>query len=239
MASWYAPLGTSRFAHQMPTGPKFQNLTGGRYGQWLVLFYAGVSRTGPSSMWQCRCNCGVERIVGGSELTCDRSKSCGCRTGVARVVRVPSRPSKTHGMFGTPEYGSWTSMIQRCCNPKAKGYHNYGGRGIRICAEWRASFQAFFAHVGRRPSPDHSIDRIDNEGHYEPGNVKWATDREQNSHRRDSRVIVFQGTSLTLIEWSRRLGMDDGTIASRLRRGWTVEDALTKPLGNGKHKTRH
>jgi hypothetical protein len=92
--------------------------------------------------------------------------------------------SRTHGRFGTPEYRVWAAMKRRCCNPNVWNFHRYGGRGIRMCDEWRDSFAAFYAHIGQRPSAQHSVDRIDNNGNYEPGNVRWATRQQQRANQR-------------------------------------------------------
>lgn len=98
---------------------------------------------------------------------------------------------RTHGMSKSPEYDAWESMKRRCLVPKASNFHNYGGRGIRVCDEWIESFDAFFDHIGPRPSPKHSLDRIDNDGHYEPGNVRWTTMSVQLFNRRPVKVDVF------------------------------------------------
>ena len=126
-----------------------------------------------------RCDCGNERSVWGTNLSNGDVRSCGCLARQAAAAR-----SWRHGGTGTPEYHAWCSMRQRCFNPKNPGYHLYGGRGITVCERWRASFTAFLADVGPRPSSIHSIDRIDNDGHYEPGNVRWTTADVQARNQR-------------------------------------------------------
>lgn len=98
---------------------------------------------------------------------------------------------RTHGMTGTTEYKIWEGIKQRCLNPNERGYPKYGGRGIKVCDEWAASFQAFFDYVGYRPGPEFTIDRIDNDGNYEPGNVRWATARQQSANQRPRRKPEF------------------------------------------------
>lgn len=121
-------------------------------------------------------------------------------------------------------------MLNRCKNPSQQNYAYYGGRGITVCAEWRRSFQSFLAHVGRRPTAKHSIDRIDNMGDYEPGNVRWATIEEQSGNRRGTRRLTYQGETLSLSAWGRRLAIHQSTLHRRIvELGWPIERALTAP----------
>jgi hypothetical protein len=169
--------------------PAFKDLTGRRFNRWTVLSCAGRSRGKSGNLiWLCRCDCGTIREVAGNNLPNGASKSCGCHNEEARRSRI------THGLTrrGKPkplEYSSWSSMIQRCTKPTNTKWHNYGGRGIRVCDRWRNSFEAFLEGMGPRPSPSHSIDRIDNDSNYEPGNCRWATPKEQraNQGRREQR----------------------------------------------------
>jgi hypothetical protein len=174
--------------------------------------------------YPCRCACGTERVVGARHLLDGRSHSCGCYR-LERSIAV----ARTHGATHTSEYTIWLGIIARCKNAKEKAYKNYGARGIRVCPEWRESFEQFIADVGQRPSPNHSLDRIDNNGDYEPGNCRWATDTEQQRNRRGNVRITAFGETVTLAEWSERTGIGGGTIRNRLRSGWDVEVALTKP----------
>jgi hypothetical protein len=121
-------------------------------------------------------------------------------------------------------------MKDRCENPASKSWSSYGGRGIRVCDEWRGDFVAFLRYVGSRPSSRHSLDRINNEGHYEPGNVRWATSQEQGSNTRRNRNLTFRGETRTFSEWADALGIKRSTLYMRLRAGLTVEEALTKPV---------
>lgn len=122
----------------------------------------------------------------------------------------------------TPEYKAWKDIIQRCTNPKNKRWDCYGGRGIKICHEWRQSYKSFLAHVGRRPSPKHSIDRIDNNGHYEPGNVRWTTHTQQLRNMRRNRFITYLGRTLCLQEWANEMGMAHQTLSQRLKNHGTI-----------------
>lgn len=128
-----------------------------------------------------------------------------------------------------PEYGVWRSMIQRCEYPRRPEYHRYGGRGIRVCPRWRLSFKDFYVDMGPRPSPRHSIDRIDNDGNYEPLNCRWATPEEQQANRSCAVWISHDGRRQTLQQWSDELGIPYATISARLRKGWPEERLLSRP----------
>lgn len=127
------------------------------------------------------CQCGKVIAASGKDIRTGHTRSCGC---LQQENRLTCR--RTHGETrpGTSEFGIWKTMIQRCENPAVEGYRNYGARGIKVCERWRNSYQAFLADMGRRPSRRHSIDRIENDGNYEPGNCRWATRFLQNTNRR-------------------------------------------------------
>jgi hypothetical protein len=132
------------------------------------------------------------------------------------------------GLSGLPEHDVWVSMWARCTKPTDKSFKNYGARGISVCARW-ADFALFLSDAGRRPSPAHSLDRIKNDLGYEPGNVRWATRREQSLNTRRNRRLTLNGETLTLCEWADRTGLPSDTIRGRLRRGWPEDLALAAP----------
>lgn len=142
-----------------------------------------------------------------------------------------------HGWRNTPEYAAWIGMRRRCKNPERKDYPRYGGRGIRVCAEWDTSFGAFINDMGARPGPGYSIDRINHDGHYEPGNVRWATAQQQTENRSNARVVCYLGETLPIGDWAVRLGIDYYTLWQRLRT-MPVDVALTKPLRKWTHSGR-
>ena len=133
-----------------------------------------------------------------------------------------------HGMNGTPERRIWLGVKARCNNPSYSGYKNYGGRGIKICDRWRV-FANFLEDMGSRPSPAHSIERINNNGHYEPGNCKWATRIEQNRNSRQNVKLTHNGQTMTAAEWADKLGIKHTTLYERIRKGFPVEAAPINP----------
>lgn len=138
------------------------------------------------------------------------------------------------GDCGKPEYRSWESMKYRCLNPNCRAYKDYGGRGIGVYGPWIASFAQFLEDVGPRPTLDHCLERIDNNGDYSPGNVRWATPLEQGSNKRNNRVIEFAGETLTLAQWARRVGVHRQVIRWRLNAGWPIERILDPRLELGR-----
>lgn len=155
--------------------------------------------------------------------------------GVARNYR---HGYKTAGKY-SPEYSVWVNMRARCNNPKNTRFKTYGARGIKVCPRWEEDFLNFLSDVGRRPTPDHSIDRIDNNGNYEPGNVKWSTRKEQCRNRSTSRLITFAGETKTLADWAEQTGLGMKLLHNRLSNGWSVRRALTEaPNGQARKSTR-
>lgn len=197
----------------------FIDLSGQRFGRLLV-----VSRS-PSDgkpRWLCRCDCGQDTIVKARHLRGGETTSCGC----FRREVIGDR-QRTHGMRNSPEYLTWQAMKRRCYTPTHKDYANYGGRGISICDRWLNSFEAFLGDMGPRPEA-RSIDRINNDGNYEPGNCRWATASEQSRNTRDSVTINHLGRTMPLVEAADLVGVNRHTARSRLKTGRPLELVLSK-----------
>ena len=144
----------------------------------------------------------------------------------------------SHRMTNTREYGIWCGMIRRCENIHDTSYPRYGGRGITVCARWREDFAVFYLDMGASPSSDHSIERRDNAGNYEPGNCIWATRAEQARNRRSTHLIQHAGRTLCITDWAREAGIKPGTLGYRLRSGMTMSEAMAVPVGSDELRPR-
>jgi hypothetical protein len=194
--------------------PRFIDRTDQRFGWLVVLERAG---THTPTEYFCECDCGRMTCVLANNLVRGLTTSCGCRRDAATAERSTTH-GHSRGRKHSPEYQAWNGMLMRCHNPADRVYPNYGARGIKVCEEWRASFEAFLHYVGTRPSGSHSLDRIDNERGYEPGNVRWATKRQQMMNRRTT--ITVDGRHIQDI--AREYGVREGTLYMAHRRGQDV-----------------
>jgi hypothetical protein len=180
--------------------------------------------------WRCQCVCGAEKLVFSTALLRGDTKSCGCKKGDI-IAEKNIRHGHSTGTRRTqsPEYASWAQAIQRCHNEKDGHFADYGGRGIKVCDRWRSSFESFLADMGPRPRGT-TIDRVDVNGDYAPGNCRWATPKQQCRNKRTNHYITLRGERLCVSEWSERSGISAGTIVARLARGWDEERAITAPV---------
>ena len=206
--------------------PRVKNLVGQTFGRLKVTDFSHRNERS-DQFWLCHCSCGKDKAINGSSLTSNRVLSCGC----LRSENMVNRNVPTHGMSHSMEYKSWRSMLDRCLNPNDKSWSDYGGRGITVCDEWKESFESFFADMGLKPGPKHSIERCDNSKGYSKGNCRWATSKEQNRNRRSNTFVEMDGKRLTIVEWCEIYGIHPNTVHSRIgQRRWSVERAIKTPV---------
>ena len=193
--------------------PKFMDLTLQTFEGFSVKEYVG--RVNGNNTWICVCFCGKEFRSNTGNIRSGHTTSCGCKRDLAMSIRT-----KVHGESNkTPEYRAWRSMRYRVLNPDKgnKRYHIYGGRGIKICDRWLESFENFLADMGRKPSPEHSIDRKDNDGDYCPENCRWATSTEQAYNRRTNRIVYFNGVSKPIFQHVADTGLSYTRICTLVK----------------------
>lgn len=184
------------------------------------VFHRRGNRLVTVNRWECICQCGEITIVRHNCLKFNRPVSCGC----FRDAKL-KKAATTHGLYKTRVYKIWLGMRDRCCNPDATSYNNYGGRGISVCRRWE-DFTLFLSDMGNPPE-GMSIDRIDNNGNYEPGNCRWATAKEQSNNTRVNRLITCNGVTQNITQWAAAIGHTTHTITRRLKRGLTIEKSLS------------
>lgn len=197
----------------------FKDLTGKQFGRWIVveLWTVVVQGIAPPKklLWLCQCACGTRSVVAGADLRGRRSLQC------------RSCGSMTHGLSHLPEYKVWEGIKCRCKCPSATGHSRYGGRGISVCDAWLTSFEAFYRDMGPRPTPKHTLERIENDGPYSKANCRWDTRTAQMRNTSSNHLVTFNGKTQCLQEWAEEVGLNKSTLRKRLKRGWSVEMALT------------
>jgi len=210
---------------------KKRDLAGQRFGRLLVLYDTGERKNG-CVIWHCQCDCGCEVDVRSSNLISGRTTSCGCyrRERLAEVCTVHgmNRRGKQH-----PVYGVWVTMLARCENPNCKWYKGYGGRGITVCDEWHNPVIFIDWALANGWQKGLSLDRIDNDGNYEPDNCHWVTWKEQARNRRSNRLITFNDKTQTMAEWAEEINISYHTLKSRINNyHWPIERVLTEPVNS-------
>jgi hypothetical protein len=206
-----------------------EDLAGKHFGRLLTI--GPLKSKNGSVVWLCQCDCGSHAKVKSWDLKSGITKSCGC------LRRELGRARKTHGAVQTSEYRIWNAIKQRCSNPNVKCFPRYGGRGIKMCPEWSASFEAFIRDMGPRPSALHSVERKENSGNYDASNCYWATSDVQCRNTRRSRFVEFNGERLNLVDASSKYGLAMRTLWYRLKAGWSVEQSLLTPVKKPNNKT--
>lgn len=194
---------------------KFKDLTGEKFGKLTAIKPVGKNEQG-RYLWECLCDCGSTCTVCGTSLTSEKTQSCGCLKREKTAERLT-----THGQHGTHIYNIWCGMLQRCNNPNHTYYHNYGGRGIKVCERWLV-FENFYEDVSQLPhfnENGYTLDRIDNNGDYEPSNVRFVKKKTQARNRRTNTFVEYEGEQMTLAEVAEKSGINANTLYGRYSRG--------------------
>lgn len=205
-----------------------ENLSGKTFGRLTAVEFI-ETRKG-QSMWKCVCSCPnhTEVIVSAGHLKSGHTTSCGC----FKNEIVAAGTHKTHGHTGSRLHSIWFNMKKRCTNTNSDAYKNYGGRGISVCDKWMSDFKSFYDWSLANGYDDSlTIDRINNDGNYEPSNCRWVSRKVQNCNSRNNRYLTYNGITKTITDWAADLGIERRTITARLDKlGWSVEAALSTPL---------
>lgn len=213
------------------------DLTGKRFGRLTVIKEVSphYSKSGVRMrMWECKCDCGNNRILSTSNITNGNTKSCGCLKKELLLSK-----NTTHGMSKTKLYSVWGSMKDRCFNENVSQFSDYGGRGISVCNEWKNDFQAFYDWaIGNGYKDGLTIERKDVNGDYCPENCCWITREEQSKNRRNSHFITYRGETKTLSEWSRELHIDRECVRNQEKKLGSGEEAIKAVLNSRKHKEK-
>lgn len=206
---------------------RFKDITGQRFGRLVA-----VAPSEQPQYWNCKCDCGQDCLGHGSNMRYGKVKSCGCISREQCAGWAATRVRHGHARKGqhSSEYRSWSSMLRRCSESDKKHRELYARRGIQVCKRWRNSFDNFLADMGPKPTPEHTIERKDNNKGYDLGNCCWATKLEQQNNRRVTVFVTYRDRTLALSDWSRELGIKYGTLYTRLRFGWPMERVFTEPV---------
>lgn len=206
------------------------------YNRLTAVEFIGTTRR-KQKLWLWKCSCGNDKLALAASVKCGNATSCGCYGAEQVAASV-----RKHGHRETPEYNVWCHIKSRCYNPKNEKYALYGGRGITVCDEWLNSFEAFLKDVGYRPRSGYSIDRIDTNGNYEPGNCRWSTQKEQCNNRRNNSRLMFRGEVKTLAYVAETLKTDPSRIRYLLRAGYQMDDIehrIVNGLSFKKNRPQH
>lgn len=207
---------------------KFIDLTSRRFGRLIVVRRVNNNKWG-HVLWLCGCDCGKEKIVVGTSLKNADIQSCGCLQKNITIQRSTKHGHSKRGKV-SKTYRTWYAMTQRCTNPKHRHYHNYGGRGVKVCERW-IKFENFLEDMGESPAQYHSIDRINNCGNYDKQNCVWADRKQQARNKRNNHLETYDNRTQCLASWAEEYGIKYKTLCSRiLIHNWSIEKALTTPV---------
>lgn len=234
-----------------PLTEKMKSLVGNKYSRLLVLHIGWKRHQCPKTRYyiSCLCDCGEECIVSVEKIESGKTQSCGCLHTENLLKAVTKHGESNWGCKNGKSnnfsvvYSKWQSVKARCLYPSTEGYEHYGAVGITICEGYFGSYELFRDDLGKQPSPEYTLDRINTHGSYSCGrctqckekgwgmNIRWADEETQNNNKRNSVWIDYKGERLTATQWGRKLGVKGSTVASRIRNGWSAEDAITIPVG--------
>lgn len=206
--------------------PKVIEMKGKKFDRLTVLD-EGTRLTNRTRLYKCKCDCGKITVVDGGNLRSGTVRSCGC---LRKELASKNKSNLKHGMRNTSEYQIWINMRRRCRDPNCEVYKDYGGRGIKVCDEWNESFETFYRDVGPRPSKEHSLDRKNTNGDYEPNNCRWATWEEQANNRRNNRPLIVDGKRYgSVYQLARAFNIPIATLKDRIFK-WKLspEEAVKK-----------
>ncbi len=207
------------------------DLSGHRYGRLIAIEVVGKTNGG-ERVWLFKCDCGQHTKGRVGDIRRGHKKSCGCLHVEKAIER--GKNSTTHGLTNTPEFNAHHRMIERCYNPNHTSYQNYGARGISVCNRWKhgedgkSGAELFILDMPSKPTSTHQLERINNDGNYEPRNCCWATVKEQANNRRSNRKITWKEETKNLKQWAEHIGMDQSALSRRIK-AWGLERALTTP----------
>ena len=205
--------------------PKIIDLTGQRFGKLTVI--ARTESKNGRACWLCECDCGNTIVTTGRSLREAKRMSCGCKRDIA------NKGTRKHGMSNTKIYNTWCGIKDRCFNPNSPHFPNYGGRGIIMFPAWINDFQAFYDYVSQLEhygENNYSIDRIDNDGNYEPANIRWADRKTQQRNKRNSIEVEYKGEKMNVSDAAEKSGINAEILRTRIRNGDNSEDRIFRPV---------
>lgn len=222
--------------------PKYEDLSGRKFNRLKVLrlhhkkqLYRKGKPNGHMYYYLCQCECGNFSVVSAANLKNNAVKSCGCLQ--REEAQKTTNKHKIHGKKNSRIYRIWSSMKSRCSHPSVNGYERYGGRGIKVCDEWKDDFLSFYEWSQKNGYSDKlTIDRINVNGDYSPSNCRWISWKEQSRNTRTNHNISYQGKTRCLKEWSEILGINYGTLKNRIRHGWSIQRAFEEPVHQEKRR---
>lgn len=185
-----------------------------------------VGSRGKHALWECVCSCGNVKNISAKHLKTKATSSCGCLKSELSISNNIIHGFTKSKQKQISEYNAWKSIKERCLKPYNPYYYRYGGRGIKICDRWLTSFDNFIKDMGFKPTPKHTIDRINNNGDYSPSNCRWATYREQNSNRSNNVWVDFRGKNMILADWSRLIGITSGNLSLQIKKRKSLKNVI-------------